>query len=299
MQSYLYSLEQEVSSLRAQVVALTSDHHNTVGQMRRGIAFGAAQAMNFVRPDLRIDSQLSGEYTDGPLRSPWDTPGAQSGNRRHSDFANRPIPRLVEHPRSPFPSSRPHPTGQPAVVLTSSLTRMVHDAALGTGHAQNHIGVLNAAGPSSITGSERESDSPIAADSGDGGITSPRDLTPRSGGNGIRHPPSPSPLGTGLSNQSKPKPRAFNIPTLPPQPAVERLVAAYVDFVGVSSPMVHIPTLGKQLIKIREGRDVEQSDIFVVSMVLGRLTLMKRVLSNADVDSSQYNGVIAFCGSAG
>ena len=299
MESYLYSLEQEVTSLRAQVAALTSDELDTISQMRRGIALGAAQAMTSVRPDLRIDSQLSGESSDGSLRSPWDSPGAHNGTRRHSDFVIPPIPRVVESPRSPFSSSRPHPTGQPAVVHTTSLTRMVHDAALRTGHAQNHISLLNPAGPSSVAGSERGSGSPIAADSGEGGFTSPRDLASRSGTNRIRHPPSPFPLGTASSTQSKTKARAFNIPTLPPQPAVERLVAAYVDFVGVSTPLVHIPTLGKQLIKIREGRDVEQSDIFVVSMVLGRLTSAKIFLSDADVDSSQYNGIIAFCGSAG
>ena len=33
--------------------------------------------------------------------------------------------------------------------------------------------------------------------------------------------------------------------------------------------MIHIPTLGKQIIKIREGRDVEEGDVFVVMMVLG------------------------------
>jgi hypothetical protein len=67
----------------------------------------------------------------------------------------------------------------------------------------------------------------------------------------------------------KGKEREFAIPPLPPQPAVERLVAAYVDFVGVTAPIVHIPTLGKQLAKIREGNDVEESDVFVVMMVLG------------------------------
>jgi hypothetical protein len=46
-------------------------------------------------------------------------------------------------------------------------------------------------------------------------------------------------------------------------------VAAYVDFVGVTAPIIHIPTLGKQLIKLREQTDVDESDIFVVMMVLG------------------------------
>jgi hypothetical protein len=50
---------------------------------------------------------------------------------------------------------------------------------------------------------------------------------------------------------------------------VERLVAAYVDFVGVTAPIIHIPTLGKQLLKIRNNNNVEQSDVFIVMMVLG------------------------------
>jgi hypothetical protein len=54
---------------------------------------------------------------------------------------------------------------------------------------------------------------------------------------------------------------------------VERLVAAYVDFVGVTAPIIHIPTLGQQLMRIREARDVEESDVFVVMMVLGKFTL--------------------------
>ena len=63
--------------------------------------------------------------------------------------------------------------------------------------------------------------------------------------------------------------KQLSIPVLPPQAAVERLVAAYVDFVGVTAPMIHIPTLGKQINRLREGKDVTETDIFVVTMVLG------------------------------
>ena len=264
--SYLYSLEQEVNSLRAQVAALTSA--DTIGQTKRGIAAGAAHAVTGVRPEMTIDPSLQGEGGDGPLRSPWDSPGFQGSHyRRPSDNPVHPSP-LGESPRSPFPT-RPHPTGQLAGVHATSLTRMVHDAALRTGHAQNHAAVLNPPGPSSVAGSEFGSnDSPGIM--GEGDEIAAQDVpTPRTAMNGSRRPPMASPLGTGSSSSGKPKRRAFAVPPLPPQPAVERLVAAYVDFVGVSAPIVHIPSLGKQLIKIREGRDVEQSDVFVVMMVLG------------------------------
>jgi hypothetical protein len=79
------------------------------------------------------------------------------------------------------------------------------------------------------------------------------------------------PASAQATGSGKGKVRQFAIPPLPPQPAVERLVAAYVDFVGVTAPIVHIPTLGRQLTKIREGNDVEESDVFVVMMVLGEL----------------------------
>jgi hypothetical protein len=83
---------------------------------------------------------------------------------------------------------------------------------------------------------------------------------------------------TSSSGNGKAK-RPFAIPPLPPQPAVERLVAAYVDFVGVTAPIIHVPTLGKQLIKIREGgNDVEQSDVFIVMMMLGESVSGVRVV---------------------
>jgi hypothetical protein len=50
-------------------------------------------------------------------------------------------------------------------------------------------------------------------------------------------------------------------------------VAAYVDFVGVTAPIVHIPTLGKQISRMRSGQDVDESDIFVVMMVLALSTM--------------------------
>jgi len=252
------------------VAALSSNGDDAIGQTKRGIALGAAQAVSNMRPDLMIDPSLQSEGNEGSLRSPWDSPSMQSAQRRHSDYPYSPAPLGGEPPRSPYFANRPHPTGQPAGVHATSLTRMVHDAALRTGHAQDHAAVLNPAGPSSMNGSERGSnDSPAAADGFEANGGSPQDAaTPRSAPNGIRRPPSASPLAPSSQNP-KIKRRPFSIPPLPPQPAVERLVAAYVDFVGVTAPIIHIPSLGKQLIKIREGRDVEQSDIFVVMMVLG------------------------------
>lgn len=151
---------------------------------------------------------------------------------------------------------------------------MVHDAALRTGHAANGGSSLNPSG-SNASGSDRGSvlggvDSPIIGNDREEAHTSPETvLTPHSGHK--RHP-SASPLATSatlsVSSGGKPK-RKITIPPLPPQPAVERLVAAYVDFVGVTGPIIHIPTLGRQLVKIREGTDVEEGDIFVVMMVLG------------------------------
>jgi hypothetical protein len=163
---------------------------------------------------------------------------------------------------------------------------MVHDAALRTGHASLNNSTMNPPGPSSsaATNSERGSvvgnDSPAALETGDGLATSPDVIpTPKSTGNSAskdHRPPTASPLNTSASltsgNSGKSKRRTFTIPPLPPQAAVERLVAAYVDFVGVTAPIIHIPTLGKQLIKIREGTDVDESDVFVVMMVLGALT---------------------------
>ena len=60
-----------------------------------------------------------------------------------------------------------------------------------------------------------------------------------------------------------------SIPLLPPQSVVARLVTAYQTFVAVMYPVVHIPSLEKQVQKVREGTQVEHSDIFVVMMVLG------------------------------
>ena len=219
--SYLHSLEQEVAALRAQVAALSSD---SIGQIKRGIAASASRAITAFRPDLMIDPALQHEGE----RDHWD-----------SGFRLPPTPH-GDSPRSP----RPHPAGQPSGVLATSLTRMVHDAALRTGHAQN---ITNPLG--SVTGSEISNDSPAA--------DSPQDTSRK----------LQSPFTTGAKKR-----RTFAVPPLPPQPAVERLVAAYVDFVGVTAPIIHIPSLGKQLVKIRENRDVEQSDIFVVMMVLGKST---------------------------
>lgn len=120
------------------------------------------------------------------------------------------------------------------------------------------------AAPSSAAGSEKGSilGSPRGGDH-DG--ISPQDLI------GSKRHPTASPLATSASVSSRgSKRKTFAVPPLPPQPAVERLVAAYVDFVGVTAPIIHIPTLGKQLLKIRNNsNDVEQSDVFIVMMVLG------------------------------
>ena len=255
------------------MAALTSNGVDTIGQTNRDIALSAAQAVTDIRPNLMIDSSLQAEGSDGSLRSPWDSPNA---HRRYSDYPYPPTLLGGDSPRSPYFAHRAYPTGQLVGVHPTSLTRMVHDAALRTGHAQDHAAVLNPSGPSSVPESERGShDSPVGADSGEGSDPSPQEVTtPLSGTNGVRRPPSAFPLGAASELQnSKIKRRHFSVPPLPPQPAVERLVAAYVDFVGVTAPIIHIPSLGKQLIKIRGGRDVEQSDIFVVMMVLGQSNL--------------------------
>lgn len=234
---------------------------------------GTSAVPSFARSDLMIDPSLQNEGPDQALRSPWDSPSFFSG-RRHSDFPFPPTPNGVtgsEAPRSPY-FGRPY-NQQGA----TSLTRMVHDAALRTGHAQNNSAVVLNPPPASIAGSEKGStDSPV----GDNGDTlSPNDPL----GLNKRLPTASSPLATSASVSSKGSKRraGFSVPPLPPQPAVERLVAAYVDFVGVTAPIIHIPTLGKQLIKIRNNTDVEQSDVFVVMMVLGKLHTGV-VLSEAD-----------------
>lgn len=305
--SYLHSLEQEVASLRAQVTALTNNDH--IGNHKRSIAANASVAIANYRPDsLAIDPTLTSNSSehDMPLRSPWDSP---SFNHNHSSLNNNHARRLSDFPfpppgptpgsagtdgsRSPFMAGRSAYPASASNIHATSLTRMVHDAALRTGHASLNNSTMNPPGPSSsaATNSERGSvvgnDSPAALDTGDGLATSPDVIpTPKSTGNSAskdHRPPTASPLNTSASltsgNSGKSKRRTFTIPPLPPQAAVERLVAAYVDFVGVTAPIIHIPTLGKQLIKIREGTDVDESDVFVVMMVLGELWhLFGRVL---------------------
>jgi hypothetical protein len=269
--SYLHSLEQEVAALRAQVQSLTSGPSDHIGQTKRDIAHGASQAIASFRPEyptpmsagsssmgmtlnLAIDPSLTGEHET--IRSPWD-----SSPRRGSD----------QYPDSPRGHGRSNSVGGHA----TSLTRLVHDAALRTGHASNSHShsTLNQA-MSNASGSEKGSttDSP--------GLALGIDLPPPDRPGSTEAPTPRSAVGSlksaGQSNsphtsstQGKQK-RQFAIPPLPPQAAVERLVAAYVDFVGVAAPIIHIPTLGKQLLKIREGgSDVEESDVFIVMMMLG------------------------------
>ncbi|ORY30548.1 fungal-specific transcription factor domain-domain-containing protein, partial [Naematelia encephala] len=277
--NYLHSLEQEVASLRAQVAALTSPGAvDSVGLNKRSIAASAVQAVSsFARPsDLIIDPALQNEGLDPSLRSPWDSPSATSAGhqRRLSEVPFPPTTLGSDSPKSPY--ALQHRLGQHPGVHATSLTRMVHDAALRQGHAANTASTLNPPAPNSASGSASDKgshDSPAGEANG----TSPTDvLTPRSGLGSARRPPTASPLTGSTSlggGGSKAKRRAFAVPPLPPQAAVERLVAAYVDFVGVTAPIIHIPSLGKQLIRIREGTDVEQSDIFVVMMVLALSTM--------------------------
>lgn len=280
--NYLHQLEQEVTSLRAQVAALTSN--DPIGRTKKGIAANASQALSAYRSDFPIDPSLP---DDRSPRSSYDSsipagPSSYSSQhqRRLSDFPFSSTP-ANDSPRSTFahtPNSRPHPTGQAASLHATSLTRLVHDAALRTGHATNGGPSLNPSG-SNASSSDRGSvhggvDSPILGIDREEPHNSPdMVLTPHSGHK--RHP-SASPLAASatlsVSSGGKPK-RKIAIPPLPPQPAVERLVAAYVDFVGVTGPIIHIPTLGKQLLKIREGTDVEEGDIFVVMMVLALSTM--------------------------
>lgn len=217
------------------------------------------------------------------MRSPWDGP---SHARRGSDyFPSTPHSDALHSPIVGSGSGR----GQNPITAgaaATSLTRMVQDAALRTGHAVTGATLLNsAATPSHSAGSLRGAgespsdrsamgkDSPLVEHSEE---SQDNQYTP-----GCQHtnfPPNvPHTCGppsvTSQSGSSKRGKRRFNVPPLPPQPAVERLVAAYVDFVGVTAPMIHIPTLGKQIQRMREGTDVDESDVFVVMMVLALSTM--------------------------
>lgn len=80
---------------------------------------------------------------------------------------------------------------------------------------------------------------------------------------------SPDANGTSHKRQRK----QFDIPPLPPKAAVDRLIAAYMDFVGVIAPILYIPQLGKQLQSVRDDPEVSQGDVFVVMMVLALATM--------------------------
>ncbi|WVR06484.1 hypothetical protein IAU60_003515 [Kwoniella sp. DSM 27419] len=291
--NYLHSLEQEVATLRAQVEALQSGeplprkHHAPIS---------VPHSAPSLRTDFPLDPALAGE--DGQLRSPLESPslthayGQGYGHtRRHSDYPLPATPMSLDSPRSPFTSGLRGPAmGQTPGIHATSLTRMVHDAALRTGHAIHPGSSMNPPG-SNASGSEKGSsvqgvDSPVATLADVDCQTSPDGIpTPRRAGLALPGPsasrrrPSSSPLAAtsallgSMSGPVKVKRRTFAIPPLPPQPAVERLVAAYVDFVGVTAPIIHIPSLGKQLMKMREGTDVEESDVFVVMMVLALSTM--------------------------
>lgn len=219
------------------------------------------------------------------MRSPWDSPAVSRG---HNDYPFPTTPHNHGSPHSPVISVSGRSTNPITATAATSLTRMVQDAALRTGHAAGNL--LN--GTPSVNGSVRAGESP--SDRSTGEKESPhhgdheRDgdyqmspehiLTPRSAHNPIppnvpttRGPPSERSVAGG-STKGKSR-RRFQVPPLPPQPAVERLVAAYVDFVGVTAPIVHIPTLGKQISRMRSGQDVDESDVFVVMMVLALSTM--------------------------
>ncbi|ODN93409.1 fungal specific transcription factor [Cryptococcus wingfieldii CBS 7118] len=271
--NYLHQLEEEVAVLRAQISALSSV--DPIGERKRNIAANSSHAVSNYFPEFPGEN---GPSRDGRSpRSPFASPVLPSNNghqqRRYSDFPYPSTPISADPPRSPFTSSRPHPTGQPASLHATSLTRMVHDAALRTGHAANS-GITSG---SNASGSDRGSthggtiDSPMSAELYDHHISLETLPTPTSAI--PRLPPSASgPVTLSVSSGGKPR-RKVTIPPLPPQGAVEKLVAAYVDFVGVTGPIIHIPTLGRQLSNIRGGLDVEESDIFVVMMVLALSTM--------------------------
>jgi len=64
--------------------------------------------------------------------------------------------------------------------------------------------------------------------------------------------------------------KTIDIPALPPPAAVDRLVQVYVDFVQIMLPILHMPTFGDMLIRVRDrSEDVSEADIFFVLMVLG------------------------------
>lgn len=281
-----------MASLRAQVAALqngSAQQADPIARQKRDIAAGVSQGMSsFVsNGGLAIDPSLQGPDGDPPMRSPWDSP-AGTLHRRSSDYPT-PTPHNHESPNSPVNSSsslrerdrHTNPITSGAAAATS-LTRMVQDAALRTGHALTGATLYNAAqsARSDLTG-ESPSDRSVGKESPAGAVEhdrgdvngSPEDSrTPRFYGN--MPTPSHQPRASSVSSSGRGRVRrAFQIPPLPPQQAVERLVAAYVDFVGVTAPMIHIPTLGKQLTRMREGQDVDESDVFVVMMMLALSTM--------------------------
>ncbi|BEJ12191.1 hypothetical protein CspHIS471_0206510 [Cutaneotrichosporon sp. HIS471] len=282
--NYLHQLEQEVASLRAQVASLQSGGGggDPIGRTKRDIGASSSHAVSSFggSSGLAIDPTLQGPEGEPPMRSPWDSPSGIPSRR--PDYPLPPTPlNNSDSPRSPVVGSsssrrsvsrerNQNPITSGAAAATS-LTRMVQDAALRTGHAVS--GSSGATLFNSSNGRAGESpsdskDSPVTHmehdREGDYRMSPERVVTPRSAAM-----PAPSGRAPSASSSSGRRTRrAFVVPPLPPQPAVERLVAAYVDFVGVTAPIIHIPTLGKQLQRMREGVDVDESDVFVVMMVL-------------------------------
>jgi hypothetical protein len=278
----LHSLEQEIADLRAQLAVYQQADPDASGTLAHPpISRGSATPAPAFRPptprhdphSLTIDPALTQDQEAGP-RS-WDSPGHAHSSLSSHLHMRRASEISSPTPHSPSVSSAMNPKSQ-------ALTRMVHDAALRTGHAVHQANAISAFSAPGVGYSSGHSDKGSVAYSPADDAVSPQ-LLSRTGA-GARHSAHSTPGGQGYGNlpgnvsshgsesgRSKRKP--FSVPPLPPQPAIERLVAAFVDFVGVTAPIIHIPTLGQQLQKIRAGTDVEESDVFVVMMVLGESAL--------------------------
>ena len=321
--THLHTLEQEVAELRAQVAAYQSGDPIAIQQAQAARAVtiplaspAAPEVMGLDTPrstsslhsdhaaSLPIDPALIQDFdgSNAP-RSSWDSPVPLASINTYAQPAH--IRRSSEHLMSPHGHGDRSPSLSSAMNPKSqALTRMVHDAALRTGHASNQANAISAFnmpgqgygsphsygshlgqphGPSSLSehagnhGDDTVSPELLSRNMNGGGLISGKRFGSLGNAYNLAHPPISSSGSDAGSSRTKRKP--FSVPPLPPQPAVERLVAAYVDFVGVTAPIIHIPTLGQQLMRIRESRDVEESDVFVVMMVLGKLTPILRTQS--------------------
>ena len=135
--------------------------------------------------------------------------------------------------------------GQTGLGEAASLKKQVSQAVGLRGHAKLHNSAMTSIGPS------------VTRNAATGPSTSSR--------SGIQ-------LHAGGATPSSDKNSdSFNVALLPPQTVVLRLLAAFEAFVAVMYPVVHIPTVEKQVMKLREAKEAEPDDVFVVMMVLGEL----------------------------